>query len=177
MRKIVRNIRLVLFTSLSLGAMLALSGPVYAQQWSWTHGNGGVVQDQSLISPGVFHLGWGLDFVQSGGRSNWVHFAIPTVGSGENGVQFIGLKFSTGSADAAVTQIDVYDGDINFQTITGRWTGYNDIQLDLGQVWQLQRGLGISIGIGAGVESMSHQFQFMSAGALFEPFSMVSPAR
>ncbi|MBI2486026.1 MAG: hypothetical protein HYW01_03530 [Deltaproteobacteria bacterium] len=169
MKKLSHNIRVPLLTCLLLGIMLTLSSPAYAT-WYYAHGQSGHIQDEGLVANYPFYYGWGLDFDLSAGSSNWVHFSIPTLGGGSKGVQYIRLKFKTGSADAWVSQIDVYDGNIKFKTLTGNWSGSKDVQLNLGQKWQINRALGISVRVNAGVEMMSHEFEFYAAGANFVAF-------
>ena len=170
MRKLSHNIRVSVFTCLFLGASLAVAGAAHAV-WYYTHGNSGHVQDDNLVVSYPNYLGWGLDFALQPGNYTWVQYAVPTLGGGSKGVRYIRLKFFTGSADAWVSQIDVYDNEILFQTVTGHWAnGTFDIQLNLGQVWRINRGLGISIRVHAGVENMDHRFVFESAGANFVNF-------
>jgi hypothetical protein len=185
MKKLSHNIRVSLLIFLSLGVTLIFIQPAYAV-WYWVHGHSGHIQNENVIQPS-FDPGWdpdwkgwkgwspgwtrgqGLHFVLNPGAFTWVHFAVPSVGEGSNGVRFIGLKFMTG-AGAWVSQIAVFDGNVKLKTLEGKWSdGPFDLKLDLGQVWKINGGLGISVRVGAGKDWLSHEFQFHSAGADFVP--------
>jgi hypothetical protein len=163
-----RHARLLSVIALVASLALAFAAPAEAS-WYYTHGHGGRLQNENSVTSYPIYWGWGLDFDQSSGTSNWVHFAVPSLGGGTRGVRYIRLKFRTGSVDAWVSDVHVWDGNVRFATLTGSWTGSRDVLLDLGQVWRINRGLGISIQVNAGVEGMSHNFQFRSVGANFVP--------
>jgi hypothetical protein len=131
----------------------------------FTHGHSGHIQDEGTIFAGRSkYVGWGLDFDLEG-IETWVHFAVPSIGGGSYGVQYIQLDLKTGSVDAWVSDVHVYDGEVRFKTLQGKWNSLTT--LDLGQVWTIHRGLGISVRCVRGVESMSHRFQFLDVGADF----------
>lgn len=131
----------------------------------FTHGHSGHIEDQSAVAPAFTnYYGWGLDFALSKLRT-WVHFAVPSPGGGSHGVRYIQLDFKTGSADAWISDVHVYDGDVKFQELHGKWTG--STTLDLGQVWTIHRALGVSVQCVRGVEGMDHGFRFLDIGADF----------
>lgn len=115
------------------------------------------------------YFGWGLDIAQDAGLSNWVHMPVPSKSGGTWGARYIRLRFYTGSVDAFVSKIDVYNGSVKVKEFVGLSysNGWKDIQLDLGSKMTFSRGMGISFKINAGVEMMSHRFVFSSAGANF----------
>lgn len=147
-------------------AMLILfSSPGFAQEWSCTHGHSGHIEYEDRIEDtGRTHIGWGLDFVQKSGLTNWVHFAVPSQFGQQT--RFIALQFLTGSVDAIVRDVHIYDLGIKVREFNDvNWTGALQSQiLDLGSE-RAFTALGISVGIGAGVEQMSHRFWFTGACA------------
>jgi hypothetical protein len=144
-----------------------LSGTAYAE-WMFAQGNVGEIEYPANCT--YKNFGWGLDITQKSGNWNWIHLPVPTKAGGTWGARYIRLKFYTGSADATVTEIHVYNGNTKVKTFLGLniSNGYKDLQFDLGSKMKFNRGMGISFRIGAGVESlMSHRFMFHAAGANF----------
>ncbi|HET6516427.1 MAG TPA: hypothetical protein VFG09_14835, partial [Thermodesulfovibrionales bacterium] len=156
---------------LFLVAALSLSCPSYAQIVQCTHGQSGHIQDTSITTVPSY-WGWGLDFILNSGNSDWVHFAVPTVLFEKT--RYLAIKFATGSVDAIVNQVDIWSGNtLVKQFLNLNWTtsGPSDAQwkiLDLGSDVNFE-SIGISVGIGAGVEAMSHRFLFHSVCAEFHP--------
>ena len=158
-------------TSLALGsvAMLIALGTAQAAEWSCIHGNGGNIElQQHITTMERAHIGWGLDIDQKPGLYNWIHFAIPSV-HGQS-VRYIALQFETGSVDAIVDHVHVYNLSNKIREFNDLgWTGTLQTRvLDLGSPQPIS-ALGISVGIGAGVEMMSHRFVFMGACAYMVP--------
>jgi hypothetical protein len=149
-----------------LVGVTVFSGTAYAE-WMWAQGN--VAQIQYPADCTYTYFGWGIDIDHNPGTSNWVHLPIPSKAGGTWGARKIRLKFYTGSADAWVSDIDVYDGDTKVKGLTGLSisNGWNDSLFDLGSKVKFTRGMSVSIRINAGVESMSHRFVFSGAGANF----------
>lgn len=148
--------------------VLGISGTASAGQWMYSHGN--VSQIETPANCSYKYFGWGLDLTQNSGLYNWIHMTVPTPHDGKLGAQIIKLRFYTGSADAMISEVDVYNGNNKLATFkslsytSGTWA---ELQLDMGSKKMFTRGMGISIKIGAGVESMSHRFIFSAAGAYF----------
>jgi hypothetical protein len=141
-----------------------------AQAATWMYSQGNVTQIQYPDNCTFHYMGWGLDIAHDPGLGNWIHMTVPTPnGVGQNGAQFFRLKFYTGSADAFISQIDVYNGNTKVYELKGLnySNGWKDLLFDMGVKKNFPRGMGISIKIGAGVEMMSHRFIFSSAGANF----------
>lgn len=154
-----------LLLCLGSAAFILFSSPVRAEEWPCTHGHSGHIEfEQRIEDTGRTHIGWGLDFVQKSGLTNWVHFAVPTR-FGQT-TRFIALQFLTGSVDAIVRDVHIYDLGTKVREFNNvNWTGDLQAQiLDLGS-GRAFSALGISIGIGAGVEQMSHRFLFTGACA------------
>jgi hypothetical protein len=84
------------------------------------------------------------------------------------GAQVIRLRFFTGSADAFVSDIHVYNGEARVKEFTGlNYNGGQDLKLNLGEKIPFSRGLSISVKINAGPQALSHRFVFSGAGAKF----------
>jgi len=158
----------IYFVSLLTALLLAFSSSTLAA-WYYTQGTSGHIEWKANIAAAARdRAGWGLDFSLRSGRRNWVHFAVPTLGNWNKGARYIKLKFYTGSVDADVTDIHVYNGSVKVFTKAVNYSnGWRTVTIDMGSKKRFTRGLGISIGIAAGVESMSHRFMFSSAGANF----------
>jgi len=168
MKRIVVPRRFFLVLAVALAATLVLTGPAYAT-WQWVHGNSGHIEYKDrYTNANRFERGWGLDFILNSGTVNYVHLAVPTIASTTQGVRYVRVRFATGSADAWVSAIHIYDGTTKVMVKEGSWSdGYKTVTVDLGYVRSFNYGLGVSIEIKAGVESMSHAFIFVGAGANF----------
>jgi hypothetical protein len=160
----------VLCGGLLMGGLLLMSAPAQAT-WYWTHGNSGHIEDMSVVeNAGACTMGWGVDIQMTPGTTNWVHFAIPSMGDANKGARYIKLNYENESIDGWINQVDVYNG----ATMVGSFpyspldAGTRVITLDLGSIKSFNRGLGISVGISAGVEGgMAHHINFYGAGANF----------
>ena len=139
-------------------------------RWSCTHGQDGNIEYGANVQAAARdRAGWGLDFTQKSGLTNWVHFAIPSVHGWS--VRYIALKFWTGSVDAIVDKVHVYDLNNKIDEFEDLgWSGGWLIKtLDLGAP-VMTSAVGISVQVGAGVEMMSHRFVFGGAcGYLIPP--------
>ena len=171
-----RSWRMVL--GLSAGFLL-LAGPASAD-WEWLsiHGHSGQIQNPSGVSGGPTE--GGLKFTLKD-LSTSVHFAVPsrsqsyttsTATAAQWKVRYLRLKFWTGSSDACITKIHVWDGDLLLKEINyssdKSWYGLQDLTIDLGKKWRILRALGVSVEVSRGVESMNHDFAFYSVGARWE---------
>jgi hypothetical protein len=152
-----------------VGLILLLGAPAQAAQWRCIHGHSGHIEYLTRVQTTErAHIGWGLDFDQKSGLYNWIHFAVPTV-FGQT-TRYIALQFWTGSVDAVVDSVHVYNGGdrvMEFEDL-GWADGWHEEILDLGEEMTFA-ALGISIEIGAGVEMMDHRFLFTGACALGNP--------
>ena len=151
-------------------ALIFTTGDKAHATWMWIHGHSANLEYMdNVVDPEHYRLGWGLDFSLKPGTFNWVHFAVPTIGEPTYGARYIRLKFYTGSRDARVDLIQVYNADVLAKTFRGVWQdGWHTIVLDMGRVRGFSRGMGISIRITAGTDdTQSHRFLFNGAGARF----------
>lgn len=137
----------------------------------WTHGHSLQVQNPELAK--VTKLGYSVQIDQKPGSHNWIHFAIPTpviINDTRAQAGSILLVFKTGSKDAWIDAVHVYDGDKRIATYDNLHLSPKDNKLERFSIPgnpQITWGLGISVGISTGVESMSHTFGFISAGCDF----------
>jgi len=168
MKRIIVLRRIFLVFAVALAATLVLAGPVHAT-WQWVHGHSGHIEYKDrYTNANRFEFGWGLDFILNSGTFNWVHIAVPTIASPTQGARYVKVRFYTGSVDAWVSAIHIYDGVNKVKVLEGSWSnGYKTVTVDLGSVRSFTYGLGVSVQIKAGVESMSHRFIFVGAGANF----------
>jgi hypothetical protein len=147
-------------TLVATATLMALAaGPAQAGAWVCTHGHSGTVEFPSrLVTEEQIHIGWGLDFALKPSQDNWVHYAPPAV-LGEK-IRYIGLQFATGSADAVVDNVHVWNLNTRTHTFNALgWSGGSQIKiLDLGS-FQAFDVIGLSIGVWSGVEMMDHSFE------------------
>jgi hypothetical protein len=138
---------------------------------SWIHGHSMQIEYPDRIAS-QRRAGYCFHVEGKPGTSNWFHFAIPTpviINDVRLRPSVVMLRFSTGSVDAFVQNVHIYDGEAKI-------VEYNDLALSLDNFMArflvptkplIQWGLGISIGVGFGVESMDHRMQFIAAGCDF----------
>ncbi len=164
----------------ALGALGAALAPQQAQgaeaaprisYASWIHGHSLRVEfpdDLVVQRPLGFHM-----LVEGKpGTVNWFHFAIPTpviVNDVRLRADTVILSFETGSADALVRDVHIYDGSGKIAEFNGvnltRENWYHRFEIKTRpEVWQ---GLGVSIGVTFGTEPMNHWMRFVSAGCDF----------
>jgi hypothetical protein len=159
-----------LVLSCLLGAIVGINGAAQAAAWMVSHGNVAQIQYPTNCSS-YMYTGNGLDLQEKPGTYNWIHLTVPTQCGGTVGTRYFKLLFYTGSVDAGVTDIIVYNGRfiVKEYRLLSLSNGWKDLQFDLGSKMSFFRGMGISIRIGAGREpTASHQFIFSSAGAYSE---------
>lgn len=137
----------------------------------WTHGTSMNVQFPDRLNKMV-RAGWGIDLESPAGSENWFHFAIPTpvvVSDRRLRVGSVLVDFETGSTEAVVNHVHVWDArrriaEHNNLNLFGQ-VGVRRFEVpDSPPVWE---GIGVSIGVGFGVEPYSRQMKFFSAGADF----------
>jgi hypothetical protein len=114
-------------------------------------------------------MGWGLDLESNSGMTNWVHMPVPSKAGDTWAARYFKLRFFTGSIDAWISEVHVWNGDTLVKQFTDlSYSGaYQTVQFDLGNRVAFTKGMSVSIKINAGVEPMSHRFIFDGAGAHF----------
>jgi len=138
---------------------------------SWIHGHSMQIEYPDRIAH-QRRTGMSFDIEGQPGTDNWFHFAIPTpviINDIRLQADAVMLCFKTGSIDAFLRDVHVYDG-------VTRIAEFNDVNLSKDQpfarlvlpgaplMWQ---ALGISLGVGFGVEMMDHTMEFYAAGCDF----------
>jgi hypothetical protein len=140
----------------------------------WLHGHSMQIEYPDRLSA-VSRAGFYIHVEGKSGQMNWFHFAIPTpviVNDGRLRVGSVMIRFKTGSADASVTSVHVYDGEVkiashdNLHLYPSNW---ETPRFDVPSHPEIRWGLGISIGVGFGVEAMSHYIEFAAVGCDFLP--------
>jgi hypothetical protein len=157
--------------ALTSGKAQALEGPPGVSYASWIHGNCMQVEyPEDLVR--LEHDGWGTVVEGKPGTINWFHFAIPTpviINDVRLQADSILLSFATGSIDAFVRDVHVWDG-------SNRIAVFDNIYLPPGEPSPrivlpgrptMGFGLSISLGVGFGVEPMDHGMTFFAAGCDF----------
>jgi hypothetical protein len=160
------------------GAAISAVAPTTAQAAdpsisyaSWIHGHSMQIEYPDRIAS-QRRAGYSINVEGKAGTSNWFHFAIPTpviIDDVRLRADCVMLRFTTGSVDAFVRHVHVYDGekkiaehnDINLSKENGF------VRLAVPDRPQILWGLGISIGVAFGVESMDHHMDFIAAGCDF----------
>ena len=148
---------------LLLLATLVYSGLSFGQEFGTivtVHGHNGHVEYADRVESDREFLGWGLDFEQSPGLWNWIHYALPVPWG--RSTRYVAVRYETGSIDAFISDIHVYDGgtkiyeeaDINLSEGPAWYV------IDMGEHMFIDEALGVSIRVAAGVESMSHRVIF-----------------
>lgn len=138
---------------------------------SWIHGHSMDIESPDRIAS-QWCAGFGFTVEGKPGTTNWFHFAIPTpviINNVRLRPSSVMLRFTTGSLDAFVTNVHIYDGE-------NKIAEYNNLTLSLSNPLArfvvptqplMGYGLGISVGVGFGVEAMDHHIDFIAAGCDF----------
>ena len=162
-----------LFLSLSLLCIIILVFSTYclSAETVTVHGHSGHIEYKDRVDGDRQFLGWGLDFNQSPGLGNWIHYSLPVPLFSE--VRYIALRFQTGSIDVSITTVDIFDGSTRIFRDDGlNLSGDKQWYLvDMGEAKLIDEALGVSIEVGAGVEMMSHRVQIHSVATLWEESS------
>ncbi len=140
----------------------------------WLHGHGMQIEYPDRLDA-VWRAGMYIRVEGKPGQGNWFHFPIPTaviVDDNRLRVGSVMIRFRTGSADAFVKSVHVYDGEkkiASHDNLTLAPKDWETPRFDVPGHPEIRWGLGISIGVGFGVEMMSHRMEFAAAGCDFLP--------
>lgn len=138
----------------------------------WVHGHSMQIEYEDRLQS-LRRRGSAIWIEGHSGTNNWFHFAIPTpviVNDKRLRADSVMVQFYTGSADASITAIHVYDGEKRIATYENihlhpnKWAFH---RFDVPEKPEIRLGVGISIQVAFGVESMSHVMEFSSAGCDF----------
>ncbi len=138
---------------------------------SWIHGHSMQIEYPDRIDF-TWRAGFYIRIEGKPGTTNWFHFAIPTpviIDDVRLRLDAAALRFTTGSVDAFVRDVDIYDGEKLIAAHKGvNLSGENAFaKFIVPDQPQVRWGIGISIGVSFGVEMMSHRMEFISAGCDF----------
>jgi Family of unknown function (DUF6623) len=139
----------------------------------WIHGTSMQIEYPERVDA-VRRAGSGIVVEGKPGSRNWFHFAIPTpviVDDNRLKVGSVLLVCHTLSADAVIRDLHVFDGGhrIAEHNNIGLSGDVGMVRYDVPEHPEVRTGIGISIGVGFGVEMMSHQMVFTSVGCDFLP--------
>ena len=141
-----------------------MAGACLAGSIAAVHGHSGDIEFMDRVSSTERQkLGWGLDFHQNPGVANWIHYSIPTIPFTKT--RYLLVYYETGitgeTADSIITAFHVWDGNTRiYRNDSVDLTGGPDYAIiDMGEDKTISWALGLSIGVGAGVESMSHRMR------------------
>ena len=165
--------------ALTSGKAQAADVPINVSYASWIHGRTMQIEYPDRIAR-EDRIGWCAFVEGKPGTINWFHFAIPTpviINDVRLQIDSVLLIFKTGSVDAVVRDVHVYDGPwriavFDLINLTG---DQPLVRLVLPGTPAVGQGLGISVGVGFGVEMMDHTMEFYSAGCDFVTRPVVAP--
>ena len=165
--------------ALTSGKAQAADVPINVSYASWIHGRTMQIEYPDRIAR-EDRIGWCAFVEGKPGTINWFHFAIPTpviINDVRLQIDSVLLIFKTGSVDAVVRDVHVYDGPwriavFDLINLTG---DQPLVRLVLPGAPPVSQGLGISVGVGFGVEAMDHTMEFYSAGCDFVIRPVVAP--
>jgi hypothetical protein len=150
------------------------------KQAMWTHGHGMTVEVPDRIA-GIWRAGFFIRVVGRANTTNWFHFHIPTpviVKDKRLMIDSAMLRYRTGSAQAAVTNVHIFDGE-------GRIAAQDGLNLSPQGSFAFQRfdapgkpsvlwGTGVTVGVRFGGGSDAQRtMEFSSAGIDFCLFDTV----
>jgi hypothetical protein len=157
--------------ALAAPSVQAAAADIKISYASWIHGHSMQIEYPDRIAS-MRRAGFSIDVEGKPGTTNWFHFAIPTpviIDDVRLRADKVLLRFTTGSVDAFVRHVHVYDGEKLIAE-------HNNVNLSkenplAGFVVPdrplILLGLGISIGVAFGVEMMDHHMDFIAAGCDF----------
>lgn len=150
---------------------LAQSGPFNISYASWIHGHSMEIEYPDRMVRAI-RRGYAYEVEGRPGTTNWFHFAIPTpviIDDVRLQIGSVMLRFTTGSIDSFVRDVHIYDGERRIAVHDGVYLAEDNgfVRFDVLDAPYVLWGLGISLGVGFGVEMMAHTMSFISAGGDF----------
>jgi hypothetical protein len=157
--------------ALAPGKARAADGAPQISYASWIQGYAMQVENPERLDQDT-RLGWSAFVMGKPGTENWFHFAIPTpviINDVRLQTDSVLLRFATGSADAWVRDVHVYDGWTRIATFTdvNLFGQQYSVRLTVPDTPPMNYGLGISVGVSFGVEALDHGMQFYGVGCDF----------
>ena len=171
MKKQSRIFRALMGAILLFGVTAFVSGTANAE-WHSIHGTSAQIQDTSILTK-YARYAQGLDFYQKPGYENWVHFAIPSIGSPKT-VRKIDLICDLG-INSKITRTAVYYGHKKVFEKQLDWKGSGSGKVRRGKITldkahEFKYGLGISFCtyVLRNATGSPDWFRFISASANFQ---------
>jgi len=157
--------------ALTPGKARAEEGVVDISYASWIHGHSMQIEYPDRIAY-QRRTGMSFDIEGQPGTDNWFHFAIPTpviVNDVRLRASTVLFCFKTYSVDAFVRDVHIYDGVFRIAEFNNINLSMDQpsVRLDVPGKPAMGWGLGISLGVGFGVEAMDHRMEFFAAGCDF----------
>jgi hypothetical protein len=143
----------------------------------WIHGHSMQIEYPDKVAA-IWRAGFYIRVDGKPGTKNWFHFAIPTpviVDDNRLRADSVMLQCRTGSTDAVITAIHVYDGAAKIAEHNGvNKSGNLGFQRFIipakgGLKPEVRFGIGISIGVEFGNDPVAHTMEFEAAGCDFLP--------
>ncbi|MHC4517282.1 MAG: DUF6623 family protein [Planctomycetota bacterium] len=136
---------------------------------SWIHGHSMEIEYPDRMASAI-RRGYAYQVEGKPGTTNWFHFAIPTpviINDVRLQVDSIMLRMTTGSIDSFVRDVHIYDGERRIAVHNEVYLAEDNwfVRFPVPETPYLLWGLAISLGVGFGVEMMSHTMDFISVGA------------
>lgn len=95
----------------------------------------------------VFYKGWGLDFTEKAGTSNWVHASVPAINKPK--VSGFYIRYYSSQAAGRITQVDIYDGPSKVKAIPIATTygagGERSLWVSTGYANSFNNGFSVSV--------------------------------
>jgi Matrixin/Putative peptidoglycan binding domain len=141
---------------------------------SWIHGTSVTVELPDQLES-VRRFGFFTRLIGKPNTANWFHFAIPTPVIVNNDRKVLGpcmLRFQTGSTNAVVRDVHIYDGEVRVAAHDGVNLSGNQPfrRFGVAHAPEVRWGVGISIGVSyLGGSSASRTIDLISAGCDFQP--------
>jgi peptidoglycan hydrolase-like protein with peptidoglycan-binding domain len=157
-----------------IAGITSIYGGYTIAEASWVHGTSVQVELPNAIES-ERRFGFFTRLVGKANTTNWFHFAIPTPVIVNNDRKVLGpcmLRFQTGSANAMVRDVHIYDGEV-------RVAAHDGVNLSGSQLFrrfgvahgpEVLWGVGISIGVTFGAGTAAQRtIDLISAGCDFQP--------
>ena len=141
---------------------------------SWIHGTSVTIEQPDALES-VTRFGFFTRLVGKPNTTNWFHFAIPTPVIVNGDRKVVGpcmLRFQTGSANAVVRDVHIYDGEVRIAVHDGiNLSGDHFFErFGVAHSPPVLWGVGISIGVTFGGGSANDRsMDFIAAGCDFRP--------
>lgn len=149
------------------------------KQAMWIHGHSLHVEYPDRVKS-IARAGFLVQIVGKKDTLNWFHFSIPTsviVKDKRQMIDSVMLRFKTGHANTAVTNVHIYDGERKIASHDGlniSFNNFNSRRFDVPGKTDISWGVGISVCVKfKGTSDAQNTIAFSSAGCDFDLFETV----